>query len=280
VIEGVLAGLLVCAAAAAGAAAFRLRSLVDVRTRVGIAAPEPAVRSAWGWVARIGGSRPLRGAERSGLAERIRAAGWDRSADELVGLRVVAAAGAAWVLLGLPWPAPMMAPIVAVAARRLPDVLLARAAAERRREAARELPDVLDLLAAAATAGVPGPLALRRAASVTGGPLSADLRGAFEAVDLGSRWRAEVDEVARRFDLDELRRVTAAIVRGEALGSTMADALRTLADDVREARRAAASDRARRAPVKMLFPLVFLVLPAFLLLTVVPVLVTTMRSIR
>ena len=42
----------------------------------------------------------------------------------------------------------------------------------------------------------------------------------------------------------------------------------------------AAGERARTAPVKMLFPLVFLVLPAFLLLTVVPVLVTTLRSIR
>ena len=53
-----------------------------------------------------------------------------------------------------------------------------------------------------------------------------------------------------------------------------------LAADVRTSRRAAVAERARAAPVKMLFPLVFLVLPAFLLLTVVPVLLTTVRSIR
>ena len=53
-----------------------------------------------------------------------------------------------------------------------------------------------------------------------------------------------------------------------------------LATRVREARRAATTERARKAPVKMLFPLVFLVLPAFLLLTVAPVLFTTLRSIR
>ena len=53
-----------------------------------------------------------------------------------------------------------------------------------------------------------------------------------------------------------------------------------LAADVRETRRSRAAERARTAPVKMLFPLVFLILPAFLLLTVVPVLLTTVRSIR
>jgi tight adherence protein C len=52
-----------------------------------------------------------------------------------------------------------------------------------------------------------------------------------------------------------------------------------LAASVRRSRRAATAERARTAPVKMLFPLVFLVLPAFLLLTVVPVLLTTVRSI-
>ena len=49
--------------------------------------------------------------------------------------------------------------------------------------------------------------------------------------------------------------------------------------DVRAARRVRAAERARTAPVKMLFPLVFMILPAFLLLTVVPVLIATIRSL-
>jgi tight adherence protein C len=71
-----------------------------------------------------------------------------------------------------------------------------------------------------------------------------------------------------------------ALTRAEALGSSLSEEVGRLAADVREARRAAATERARAAPVKMLFPLVFLVLPAFLLLTVVPVLVATVESIR
>jgi tight adherence protein C len=70
------------------------------------------------------------------------------------------------------------------------------------------------------------------------------------------------------------------MARAESLGSSLSDALSELATEVRDARRSAATERARKAPVKMLFPLVFLVLPAFLLLTVVPVLISALQSIR
>src|SRR6476659_3357569 len=71
-----------------------------------------------------------------------------------------------------------------------------------------------------------------------------------------------------------------AMSRTESLGTPLAESLRRRADEVREARRAAAAERARKASVKMLFPLVFMILPAFLLLTVVPVLLSTLLSVR
>ena len=152
---------------------------------------------------------------------------------------------------------------------------------EVRRRAAfdAEVPQLLDLLAAGSSAGLSAPLALRRAGEALRGPLGAALVSAFERVDLGSRWRDELAAVAERLDSADLRRTVAVLVRTEVLGSSLVDATRQLADDVRRARRAALTEKARAAPVKMLFPLVFLVLPAFLLLTVVPVLLTTLRSI-
>ncbi len=88
------------------------------------------------------------------------------------------------------------------------------------------------------------------------------------------------ETLSERLDLPDLRRTVAVLTRTETLGSSLADATAELAATVRQARRAAVTERARAAPVKMLFPLVFLVLPAFLLLTVVPVLLTTVQSIR
>jgi tight adherence protein C len=158
-------------------------------------------------------------------------------------------------------------------------IITSRRAARRRAAFEGEVPQLLDLLAAGSSAGLSAPLALRRAAEALPGPLGAALVAAFETVDLGARWRDELATLAERLDLPDLRRTVAVLVRTEVLGSSLTTATRQLADDVRRSRRAASTERARAAPVKMLFPLVFLVLPAFLLLTVVPVLLTTLRSI-
>ncbi|MGZ8582415.1 MAG: type II secretion system F family protein [Actinomycetota bacterium] len=158
---------------------------------------------------------------------------------------------------------------------------LAGSLADRRRRVAvdAEIPQLLDLLAAASSAGLAAPLALRRATEGLAGPLADEVRATVRAVDLGARWRDELEALADRLDLPDLRRAVAALTRTESLGASLAQATSELAAAVRQARRAATSERARTAPVKMLFPLVFLVLPAFLLLTVVPVLLTTVRSI-
>ena len=161
----------------------------------------------------------------------------------------------------------------------MPTAPRSRVAQRRRAAADAEIPQLLDLLAAGSSAGLAAPLALRRAADGLIGPLSDEVRATVHAVDLGARWRDELDALAERLDLPDLRRTVSALTRTETLGASLAQATAELAASVRQARRAATMERARTAPVKMLFPLVFLVLPAFLLLTVVPVLLTTVRSI-
>jgi tight adherence protein C len=141
------------------------------------------------------------------------------------------------------------------------------------------VPQLLDLLAAGSRAGLSAELALRQAVGASRGPLADDLSELFERADLGARWRSELGEYAGDVGSRDLRRTVAVIERTETLGSSLAEATAELAASVRHARRARTLERARTAPVKMLFPLVFLILPAFLLLTVVPVLLTTVRSI-
>jgi tight adherence protein C len=178
-----------------------------------------------------------------------------------------------------PWPGLILAPLLCAIGLRLPAILEHRASRRRRAAMDAQIPQLLDLLAAASSAGLSGQLALRRAVVALGDPLAGELADVLDAVDLGARWRDELAAAAERLQLPDLRRTVAALSRTETLGASLADSTAELAASVRAARRAAVTERARTAPVKMLFPLVFLVLPAFLLLTVVPVLLTTVRSI-
>jgi tight adherence protein C len=152
--------------------------------------------------------------------------------------------------------------------------------ADRLRSIDAEVPQLLDLLAIASSAGLAAPLALRRASDALRGPLAEELQETIAAVDLGARWRDELAAAGVRLGSRDLRRAFSVLARTEALGSSLSEATAELAVDVRRRRRTETATRARTAPIRMLFPLVFLVLPAFLLLTVVPVLIATLRSIR
>ncbi|MGH2680372.1 MAG: type II secretion system F family protein [Actinomycetota bacterium] len=193
--------------------------------------------------------------------------------------RAVWATAAATVAALVPGPRVLTIPLALLLAFRVRTLASARAEARRRRAMDAEIPQLLDLLAVGSDAGLSAVSGLERSVSVLRGPLGAELRASLDAVDLGARWREELAAVAGRLGLPDLRRAVAVLTRTEMLGTSLTSATRELAADVRGARRAAIAERARAAPVKMLFPLVFLVLPAFLLLTVVPVLLTTVRSI-
>src|SRR5438477_552401 len=84
----------------------------------------------------------------------------------------------------------------------------------------------------------------------------AGLVGLMGAIDLGARWRDELQALADRMALPDLRRTVVALTRTETLGASLTSSMTELAERVRGERRAHVTERARTAPVKMLFPLV------------------------
>lgn len=208
------------------------------------------------------------------------AAGSALPAERIGGAAALASAAA--LLLGVPvrGAGSMAGVVLAFVFLRAPTFVAARVARRRVRAIERDVPLLVDVLALASFAGLAPTAALRRAVSAIDGPLADALGAALADVELGARWRDRLARVAEDVPVPDLRRVIAVLVRTESIGASTTEPLSILADEVRASRRASASERARKAPVQMLFPLVFLVLPAFLLLTVVPVLVATLGSIR
>jgi tight adherence protein C len=144
----------------------------------------------------------------------------------------------------------------------------------------RALPDAIDLFVVAIRAGLTPELAVRRLALA----LAAPVGPGFDAVV------ARIDDDGQRFAdaleslLDTLgetaRPLVAAVTSSERYGLPLAPALDSAAQHARAERRRRRETAARQLPVKLAFPLVGCVLPAFAVLTVVPALIGAIRALQ
>jgi len=172
------------------------------------------------------------------------------------------------------------APLFAAAGWRVPELRLQRRTHERDTEIRAALPDALDLLAACALAGMGLDRALRTVAPDVSGPLGGALRETLRALDAGTPRSSAYRVLMDRAPVPEVRSLVRALERAERYGTSVAVTLVAQAREMRAKRRAAVEEAARAAPVKLLFPLVMCFLPAFILLTVAPVVITALRSFR
>jgi hypothetical protein len=136
---------------------------------------------------------------------------------------------------------------------------------------AQELPVAVDLLGVAVGAGCTPYLAVESAARWAPPVVGRELAAVVQSCRLGSTFAAALRDLAAR--RPRLAPLVDALLVSERSGAPVAPALSRLADEERATLRRRAEAHARRVPVRLLFPLAFLVLPAFVLLTVVPGLV-------
>ncbi len=220
---------------------------------------------------------------RRGVGSRVAAAGLPSDAlDRVIGAKVLLLmAGAVIGLNAAPAPlGALLAGSLAAGGFVLPDFVLARRARSIRARSMAAAPDLLDAVAVCVGSGLAPRMAMEHAAGVVQGPLAEELERARHETSLGAPWRGALREAAVRAGAPELRRLAGVLERSERLGAPVADQLRILARDVREERRVNQEERARRAPVVMLFPLVLCILPAFVIAAVVPAVLVAARGIR
>jgi tight adherence protein C len=131
-----------------------------------------------------------------------------------------------------------------------------------------ELPVTVDLLAVAVGSGCTPYLAVDTAARWAPAHLAAWLDDVRRACALGRGFADALDDLSAR--VPPPQPLVDALLASDRFGAPVGDALLRLAAERRTALRRRAEARARTVPVRLLFPLIFLVLPAFGLLTVVP----------
>jgi tight adherence protein C len=210
-------------------------------------------------------------------------AGQPGSVEEWQGRRLAGAAAAAIAVILLTMVTPLalaLAPVAVMAGYRAPSLALARRARERQARIEAHVPDLIEVLVATTEAGLNPMVAFQRSSEVIRGALGDELARTTRQIELGTPWRTALEQLEARISVPALRRLVVALARSHRLGTSLSATLRAVAIDLRDARRARAEELARSAPIRMLFPLVFLILPAFLLLTVGPVVLATLRSLH
>ena len=257
----------------------RLKAMANLRR--GVEAPDDSDQTA---------SANQAGAVRPSLARRLVPAGMVRRLDRLaaragrpaawplprlVAAKIVLGLGAA--VLGLLYTvsnggagAGILAAVVTVIAFFVPELLLHSRGQKRGEAIALELADTLDQMTIAVEAGLGFESAMAQAGRNGNGPLAEELVRTLQDIEMGRTRRQAYEGLASRTDVDDLGRFTRAVIQADAHGISIANVLRTQADEMRIKRRQRAEEKAMQIPVKVIFPLLLCILPVLFIVLLGP----------
>ena len=195
----------------------------------------------------------------------------DPAADRRVGWACVAAV----TLLAV---APPLSPLPAAWVAVAPAITARKASRAHEAAVVDQLPDVIDLLALTTSAGLTVAAAFDAIGTRPGGPVGAGIGAAIAHAARGGT-TAEALALLSRTAGPAARPLVDVLAEHDRYGTPLRPALDRIAIEARLRRRRHAEEAARRLPVTLLFPLVLTTLPAFVLLTVIPLLAGSLGSL-
>ncbi len=143
-----------------------------------------------------------------------------------------------------------------------------------------ELPELIDLLVVTIEAGLGFVGSLQMAAKRLEGPLGNELRLTLQEQNMGLSIGEALHNTMVRADTPAMRSFVRSVAQGERLGVSIGQIMRDLATEMRRRRKQNAEERAQKAPIKILFPLVFLIFPAMFIILLGPALTQFMHAIH
>jgi tight adherence protein C len=160
--------------------------------------------------------------------------------------------------------------IMAVFGFSLPLFWMRTAVRSRQRLIVKSLPDAMDLITTCVEAGLGLDAALAKVSDQMKGPLAMEISQTLREVGMGRLRREALSDLGERTGVPELISFVNAVIQAEQLGVSIAHVLKVQSDQMRTHRRQRAEQTAHEAPIKMMFPLVMCIFPAFMLVILGP----------
>jgi tight adherence protein C len=223
-------------------------------------------------------SRRFSGLDNEHVRRELVGAGlYSLSPRKFAGYRAISAVGVpalcVWALAqaGLPIPLVLVVGVVSVLIGwRLPRIVVQSRGRRRQTEIDYQLPELIDLLVVTVEAGVGFTGSLRIAGDRIGGVLGEELGLTMQEQTMGLTTNEALANLLERVETPGMRSFIRSILQGERLGVSIGQILRNVAVEMRKRRRAMAEERAQKAPIKILFPLVFMIFPAIFVIILAP----------
>jgi tight adherence protein C len=137
----------------------------------------------------------------------------------------------------------------------------------------RQMPEMIDLLVVTIEAGLGILASMRVASDGLADPLGQEVRLTLQEQRMGLSVFEAIESLGRRADTPNMRVFVRALIQGEKLGVSIATTMRNVASEMRKRRKAAVEEKAQKMPIKLLFPLVFLIFPAIMIVLLVPAMI-------
>jgi len=236
-------------------------------------------------------ARPTQEWQESGLRRELTQAGHRSPAALTVflGSRVLAAVALPGLALLSPLPGlvrlnllPLALAGTAVLGYLIPGIVLSHQGRIRRDRVGRELPDVLDLLVISVEAGLGLDAAIKRVAQevrLSAPILSGELHHVSLELKAGIQRAQALRNLANRCGVDEVGSLAAMLIQADRFGVSVGRSLRVHSDSVRTKRRQRMEELAAKIPLKLLFPVLFMIFPAIMAVMAGPALIRVSESI-
>ena len=157
----------------------------------------------------------------------------------------------------------------------IPDLYLSAKARERQHELEDVFPDVLDLLVVCVEAGLGLDAAIQRVSveiERTSEVMHEELTLVMLEVRAGKSRHEALRGLADRTELSDIQSLVSILIQAENFGTSVGQALREHAEEMREVRIQRAREKAAKLPVKLTFPILLFIFPALFLVILGPAL--------